>query len=369
MKTLVVGGTGPTGPAIVNGLLARGHAVTILHTGSHEVEFDAPVRHIHADPHFAESLAEALSSETFELSVGMYGRLAHVIEALAGKTERFIGIGAMYYEGWIDNVMHGEAAASDRTTADYADLLVPTPESTPRVALEGDRFTSKGIAAEDRVFELHRKATWRGTFLRYPAIYGPGQHAPGLWPLILRIEAGRPIVVPDAGLLLQARAFTEVAALHVLACVDHFERAAGESFNVSDGTTFTLRAWLEGIASAMQAELHLLSVPLFAAGSSFDYSKGPFTMGHKVADTAKARELLALRDLPDARVSLSTTVAWHMAHRPDTDSLDRFRARWDAPTEDALAAAVDRFYADLVGIKGGAFRYRHTYLHPDEASS
>ena len=37
MKVLVVGGTGPTGPAIVAGLEARGHEVTICHTGSHEV--------------------------------------------------------------------------------------------------------------------------------------------------------------------------------------------------------------------------------------------------------------------------------------------------------------------------------------------
>lgn len=33
MKALVVGGTGPTGPFLVQGLLARGFGVTILHRG------------------------------------------------------------------------------------------------------------------------------------------------------------------------------------------------------------------------------------------------------------------------------------------------------------------------------------------------
>ena len=39
MNALVLGGTGPTGPYIVNGLLERGYRVTIMHGGFHEVEF------------------------------------------------------------------------------------------------------------------------------------------------------------------------------------------------------------------------------------------------------------------------------------------------------------------------------------------
>ena len=35
-RALVVGGTGPTGPFIVNGLRDRGYAVAMLHTGRHE---------------------------------------------------------------------------------------------------------------------------------------------------------------------------------------------------------------------------------------------------------------------------------------------------------------------------------------------
>ena len=37
MKALVVGGTGPTGPLVVAGLIERGYDVAILHTGKHEV--------------------------------------------------------------------------------------------------------------------------------------------------------------------------------------------------------------------------------------------------------------------------------------------------------------------------------------------
>ncbi len=57
MKALVIGGTGPTGPFLVQGLLHRGYDVTILHRGTHEVaEIPPEVEHIHADPHFRDTL-------------------------------------------------------------------------------------------------------------------------------------------------------------------------------------------------------------------------------------------------------------------------------------------------------------------------
>jgi hypothetical protein len=37
MRALVIGGTGPTGHFIVNGLRARGFAVAMLHSGRHEL--------------------------------------------------------------------------------------------------------------------------------------------------------------------------------------------------------------------------------------------------------------------------------------------------------------------------------------------
>ena len=51
MQVLVIGGTGPTGPHVVNGLIAAGCTVTILHTGRHEVDDipslgDGPARDI-----------------------------------------------------------------------------------------------------------------------------------------------------------------------------------------------------------------------------------------------------------------------------------------------------------------------------------
>lgn len=46
-KALVIGGTGPSGPDVVHGLLNRGFDTTIFHAGTHEVPLPGEVRHIH----------------------------------------------------------------------------------------------------------------------------------------------------------------------------------------------------------------------------------------------------------------------------------------------------------------------------------
>src|SRR5258708_12355264 len=93
MKALVVGGTGPTGPFLVNGLIQRGYSVAVLHRGTHEVpEIPPEVEHIHADPHFRETLDAALAGRTFDLVLATYGRLPSLAEPLLRNTPRFTGV-------------------------------------------------------------------------------------------------------------------------------------------------------------------------------------------------------------------------------------------------------------------------------------
>ena len=103
MKALVVGGTGSTGPCIINGLLKRGYEVTMLHRGLHETELPPEVEHLHADPHWMENLKEALEGRSFDLVVSLYGRLRLIAEAIKGRTPRLISAGGALavYKGWL----------------------------------------------------------------------------------------------------------------------------------------------------------------------------------------------------------------------------------------------------------------------------
>ena len=79
---LVIGGTGPTGHFIVNGLIERGFTVSILHTGQHEVdEIPATVTHIHTNPFDDRAVLDVLNSAQFDLTIAMYGRLRRVAKS------------------------------------------------------------------------------------------------------------------------------------------------------------------------------------------------------------------------------------------------------------------------------------------------
>src|SRR4030043_1791420 len=95
MKALVIGGTGPTGPFVVAGLLNRHYEVATFHRGTHEVELPESVEHIHGDPHFIETLEKGLDTRTFDVVISMYGRLRYIAQVMKGRTSRFIGVGGL----------------------------------------------------------------------------------------------------------------------------------------------------------------------------------------------------------------------------------------------------------------------------------
>jgi nucleoside-diphosphate-sugar epimerase len=69
LRTLVIGGSGPTGPYIVQGLLERGHRVTIFHGGQHKVDLGTDVEHLHGDPHFKDSLEDLIAGRGYDVVV------------------------------------------------------------------------------------------------------------------------------------------------------------------------------------------------------------------------------------------------------------------------------------------------------------
>ena len=72
---LVIGGTGPSGPYVFGGLLARGHRVTMCHTGEHEIrEIPPEVEHLHTDPFDRDKFTAGLGDRSFDIVIATYGR-------------------------------------------------------------------------------------------------------------------------------------------------------------------------------------------------------------------------------------------------------------------------------------------------------
>lgn len=301
-SALVVGGTGPTGPHVVLGLLERGYSVTILHTGRHEApEINDLVEHIHTDPFDVEQFSDALGAAEYDLAVVMYGRLRDIATTLVGRVGKFVSVGGFpVYSGW------GDAEALWP-----AGMRAPTREHDRLVSDEPPEFRVNrkvrqiGIT-EGVVFGQHPTAS----HLRYPWIYGPGQISPREWKIVRRVLDGRKhMVLPDGGTTLQGAAHSRNAAAMLLATVDGGARSSGEAYNVSDEWTPTLVQWIEIIAAALDHTFEFVSIPweYAAVGHHLTLRSTPH---HRLIGCDKAMFQLGYRDVIDPIEGLCETARW-----------------------------------------------------------
>jgi len=357
MKALVVGGTGPTGPFLVNGLIKRGYDVTIFHRGTHEIpEIPSEVEHIHADPHFQETIDEALSGRTFDLAIATYGRIRFVARSLVGKVGRFIGVGgALSYRGFFDPYALSPAG-----------LKVAVPEDAPVVDSDEKSRAPLLIAqTEQSVLECHPTAA----YFRYPYVYGPYQVVPREWSVIRRILDNRPhIIVPDGGLTLLTHGYAANLAHAILLAVDQPDASAGQLYNCGDESQLTIRQVIEVIASTMDYELEVVGMPNDLARPARPYTMLE-TPHHRVLDLTKIKNQLGYIDLYPVEEAIRKTVQWYLEHRPEPGGdvernlLDPFNYR----DEDRLIAAYKSSMQSLLEIPFDfGTDQHHPYAHPKE---
>ena len=185
-RVLLIGGTGPTGPAIARGLEVRGFDVTILHSGNHEVPEVDHLRHLHGDVFSDDGLRAVLGDETFDITIAAYGRLRSIADVLTGRTGRILSIGGVpVYRGFFEPAIHQPPG-----------LPVPTREGAALATEHEDGKSYRIGRTEQMLFEKHPTAT----HFRYPYVYGPRQLAPREWCVIRRIlDRRRHLVLPDDG--------------------------------------------------------------------------------------------------------------------------------------------------------------------------
>jgi nucleoside-diphosphate-sugar epimerase len=274
----------------------------MLHSGKHELdEIPANVEHIHTDPFSEEALRGAIGNRRFDLTVAAYGRLRRIAEIMVGRTGRFISIGgAPAYRGYMNP-----------TVLEPRGLPVPTAEDAPVVPVEAEDAKGWRVAqTEQAVFERHPGAS----HFRYPFLYGPYQIAPREWCVVRRILDGRrSIIVPDDGLTLNHSAYVENAAHAILLAVDRPEASAGQIYNCGDERLLTLRQTIEIIASTLNYDLEIVSMPWGLAAPARPMIAQPWT-SHRVLDMAKIRTQLGYSDVVAPERGLAITARWLHDH-------------------------------------------------------
>ena len=325
---LVIGGTGPTGPALVNGLLAGGFTTAILHTGRHEVDTIPPeVEHIHTNPFRIEELAAAVGDRTFDIVYSMYGRLRDIAPWFVGRTGKFVAVGGMpSYLGYaVPERLHPPG------------LPVPTRESAARSNQQENEKTAKMVATEDLVFEHHPTAT----LFRYPLIYGPGQILPREWMVVRRVLDGRRrMIVADGGLTLRTMGYGPNVG-HALSLVaKRPEVSSGKIYNVADEQCLTTAQTIQVLSEALDAEMELVSMPAHLATPARPFLMSEHTL-HQHLGVDAIRNDLGYRDVLPAVDALAATAHFLRDNpiRRGSKTEQRLQDPFDYPAEDALIEA------------------------------
>ena len=360
-RALVIGGTGPTGPFVVEGLHQRGFEVTILHGGQHEVEFAVPnVRHIHEDPHFQEPLERGIGSQTFDLVVAQYGRLRIIAEVFKGRTERLIAVGGATGIYAPDGDPRWGATGKPALFPDTSTVYVRDPGEAG-----ANKIGFRMVEAMNALFENHAGGAYSATYIGYPVNYGPRSPGPYDWSVIRRVLDGRrSIVIADGGIKIDSRVFTANAAAAVLLAVDKSEVAAGKRYSVADEDAFTMRQRIEFIASHLGHEFDVVDMPYELAWPCYPLWR--HVRGHRLTLSTLIRDELGYRDpvAPDA--AMATTVDWLLANRPAPDGeLERqIGDPFDYEREDQLIARW-RDARDALGTVESPLPVQgHQYRHP-----
>lgn len=358
MKALVIGGTGPSGPHTVNGLIERGFEVTVLHGGQHEVEFVQPVEHIHTDPHFAETLAPALEGRSFDVVIATYGRMRIIADVLKGKTTRFIGVG-------------GSAVYAHHDDPRWGPLGPPVlvPEDSPRQDdPAGPKFNHLMWVTEEAVMRGHREGHYNATYFRYAMLYGANAPANPDWSIVRRIIDGRKRLIIAANGVLKRRGYARNMAHALLLAVDKPSESSGQIYNIRDAQQHTERQYVKCIAAHLGHDCEIVEVPpalalrVYKGGTS---SPREWTMEY---DIGKITTQLGYRDVISPARALAESVDWLMANRPEPGGeLERqLGDPFAYAAEDAMLDAYRAGYAAADAVKFPEMQLGHMYRHPKQ---
>lgn len=358
-RALVIGGTGPTGPFVVQGLAERGFEVTILHGGQHEVDFAVPVEHIHDDPHFAETLARGVGERIFDLVVAQYGRMAVVADFFARRTARLLAIGAATGIYAPDGDPRWGSLGRPALFPDTTTVFIDNPER--------DKLKYRMAQAYHRLMDHDAADDYAATYLGYPNNYGPRQPGPQDWCILRRLLDGRRrIVIADGGLRIMSRIASRNAAAAVMSVVDHPDLARGKRYSATDRNAYTMRQRIQLMLDHLDKSVDLVDMPFEIAWPCHPFWR--HEREHRTCQSDLIRRELGYEDVVSTEVALRESFDWLLVHRPDPggEAERQIGDPFDYEREDEL---IDSWLAARVeagDVESPLGPRAHMYRHPKQ---
>lgn len=304
MKILILGGTRFFGYHIARRLLEDGHDLTLFNRGVTADDFGGRVQRIHGDRNDHEQFFELLRNKAFDVVVDMIAFKAEdsrsAVRTFEGKVGHFIHIstGSVY-------VVTNDFPCPLREE-DFNRELLPPPKKEAEMWLYGYHKRR----CEEVLREAQEKRAFPVTILRLPIVMGEMDHTLRAYSYFIRIEDGRPIILPDAGM----NVFTHIYQGDIVKTVASNlmnPSSFGQAYNLAMAEVMSVRSFVLKSADFLGRKPELVDIPwqvLEEAGLGTSLS--PFSSRRPfILSTEKAARDLNFSSTP-VETWLGRTISW-----------------------------------------------------------
>ena len=251
MRTLVIGGGGPIGQAVVRAFIARDHE-TLWTSRQADTPETAGDGHIQVDRNRPGDIARVVRDHQIETVVDMVAysdaSTQPLLSALTGILQRYVLVssGDIYRNyGLLHRLEAGEADRSPLDeTAPLRTARFPYRAATPRAEHAPDRWMDDYDKIPIEAAVSRMTCDW--TILRLPMVYGPGDRQRRFrWAIAPMMSQAAVLQAPSAWLdWTTTYGFIDNVAAAVAHGAAH-PGAANATFNVTDEPAMNHRGWIE----------------------------------------------------------------------------------------------------------------------------
>lgn len=335
MRVLVIGGTRFIGPHVVRFLHDLGHSVTLFHRGRTQADLPVGIDRILGDRRNLADFATTFRASAPQVVLDMIPMTEQdareVVQAFRGLARRVVAISSQdVYRayGLLQGIETGPLEP------------VPLTEEAP---LRRSRFPYRGLGEGLQDYDkilvervVMGDPDLAGTVLRLPMVYGPGDPQRRLFPLLKRMDDGRPAILLEERLAQWrwTRGYVVNVAWAIALAVTR-EEAAGRVYNVGEAGALSTAAWVRAIGQAAGWAGRVVTVPQDRLPDSLR-SPGNYAQD-VVVDTTRIRRELGYTERVPRAGALRRTVAWERAHPPERVD----PAQFDYAAEDRVLDALN----------------------------